>query len=82
MSDTTPADVGTDATTPIISVRPVTLAAPNRGQDLRVRVSAPTTGRDLPVVVTYTMLAVATYIVASLLIDLAIVAIDPRLRHA
>jgi dienelactone hydrolase len=51
MSDTTPADAGTDATTPIISVRPVTLAAPNRGQDLRVRVSAPTTGRDLPVVV-------------------------------
>jgi hypothetical protein len=27
------------------------------------------------------MLAVATYIVASLLIDLALVAIDPRLRH-
>jgi predicted dienelactone hydrolase len=51
MSDTTPADAGTDATTPIISVRPVTLAAPNRGQDLRVRVSAPTAGRDLPVVV-------------------------------
>jgi ABC-type dipeptide/oligopeptide/nickel transport system permease component len=37
--------------------------------------------RDLPVVVTYTMLAVATYIVASLLIDLAIATIDPRLRH-
>ena len=35
--------------------------------------------RDLPVVVTYTMLAVATYIVASLLIDLALAAIDPRL---
>jgi dienelactone hydrolase len=51
MSDTTTADAGTDATTPVISVRPVTLAAPNRGQDLRVRVSAPTTGRDLPVVV-------------------------------
>jgi ABC-type dipeptide/oligopeptide/nickel transport system permease component len=37
--------------------------------------------RDLPVVVTYTMLAVAAYIVASLLIDLAQAAIDPRLRH-
>jgi ABC-type dipeptide/oligopeptide/nickel transport system permease component len=37
--------------------------------------------RDLPVVVTYTMLAVATYIVASLLIDLALAAIDPRLRR-
>jgi ABC-type dipeptide/oligopeptide/nickel transport system permease component len=37
--------------------------------------------RDLPVVVTYTMLAVGSYIVASLLIDLALAAIDPRLRH-
>ena len=37
--------------------------------------------RDLPVIVTYTMLAVATYIVASLLIDLAIASIDPRLRR-
>jgi ABC-type dipeptide/oligopeptide/nickel transport system permease component len=37
--------------------------------------------RDLPVIVAYTMLAVATYIVASLLIDLAIAAIDPRLRR-
>ena len=51
MSDTTPAEAGPDATTPIISVRPVTVASPDRGQDLRVRVSAPTTGRDLPVVV-------------------------------
>jgi ABC-type dipeptide/oligopeptide/nickel transport system permease component len=37
--------------------------------------------RDLPVVVTYTMIAVATYIIASLLIDLALAAIDPRLRR-
>jgi dienelactone hydrolase len=38
--------------TPIISVRPVLLAASlGRGQDLPVRVSAPVTGRDLPVVV-------------------------------
>ena len=51
MSDTTSADAGTDSATPVISVRPVTLAAANRGQDLQVRVSAPTTGRDLPVVV-------------------------------
>jgi dienelactone hydrolase len=36
---------------PIISVRPVVLPAPGRGEDLRVRVSAPLTGRDLPVVV-------------------------------
>lgn len=34
-----------------ISVRPVALAAPDRGQDLQVRVSAPTAGRDLPVIV-------------------------------
>jgi dienelactone hydrolase len=52
MSDTTTsADVGTDPATPIISVKPVTLTAPNRGRDLQVRVSAPTTGHDLPVVV-------------------------------
>src|ERR1700691_1521599 len=51
MSDTTSAALGTDSTTPIVSVRPVTLAAPDRGQDLQVRVSAPTTGHDLPVVV-------------------------------
>jgi hypothetical protein len=31
---------------PIISVKPVALEAPDRGQDLQVRVSAPTTGRD------------------------------------
>jgi dienelactone hydrolase len=38
-------------TTPVISVRPVTLPAPDRGQDLQLRVSAPTTGHHLPVVV-------------------------------
>jgi pimeloyl-ACP methyl ester carboxylesterase len=37
--------------TPVISVRPVTLPAPSRGEDLRVRVSAPVTGGELPVVV-------------------------------
>ena len=40
-----------DTTSPVISVRPVTLAAPDRGQDLQVRVTASTTGRDLPVIV-------------------------------
>jgi fermentation-respiration switch protein FrsA (DUF1100 family) len=34
-----------------ISVRPVILPAPGRGADLEVRVSAPITGQDLPVVV-------------------------------
>lgn len=52
MTDTTSASAVTDAATPIISVRPVLVAAySDRGQDLQVRVSAPTTGRDLPVVV-------------------------------
>lgn len=36
---------------PTISVRPVTLPAPGRGDDLQIRVSAPVTGQDLPVVV-------------------------------
>ncbi|MEV4753552.1 chlorophyllase [Micromonospora sp. NPDC049559] len=36
---------------PVVSVRPVLLPAPGRGEDLRVRVSAPATGRDLPIVV-------------------------------
>ncbi|MFC9226020.1 alpha/beta hydrolase family protein [Streptomyces hygroscopicus] len=51
MSDTTSAHVGTDTTGPVISVGPVALTVPGRGQDLHVRVSAPTTGHRLPVVV-------------------------------
>ena len=48
--NTTP-DVA-DTATPIISVKPVTLATPDRGTDLQVRVSAPATGRGaLPLVV-------------------------------
>lgn len=35
----------------IVSVKPVVLPVSSRGEDLRVRVSAPTTGHDLPVVV-------------------------------
>jgi predicted dienelactone hydrolase len=44
---------GEDVTTPtpVISVRPVVLAAPGRGEDLQVRVSAPATGDELPVIV-------------------------------
>jgi dienelactone hydrolase len=38
-------------TTPIISVKPVVLPAPERGEDLQVRVSAPASGTGLPVVV-------------------------------
>jgi predicted dienelactone hydrolase len=37
--------------TPVVSVKPVVLPAPGRGVDLQVRVSAPVTGRDLPIVV-------------------------------
>ena len=35
----------------VVSVRPVALPAPGRGQDLHVRVSEPATGSELPVVV-------------------------------
>jgi predicted dienelactone hydrolase len=35
----------------VISVRPVVLPAPGRGEDLQVRVSAPATGDDLPIIV-------------------------------
>jgi len=36
---------------PVISVRPVVLPAPGRGDDLQVRVTAPAAGGDLPVIV-------------------------------
>jgi predicted dienelactone hydrolase len=39
-----------DVSAPVVSVSPVVLSAPGRGEDLRVRVSAPTTGRDLPII--------------------------------
>lgn len=35
---------------PIVCVKPIVLPAPDRGEDLRVRVSAPVTGDNLPVV--------------------------------
>jgi len=37
--------------TPVISVSPVVLPAPGRGADLQVRVSAPATGNQLPIIV-------------------------------
>jgi pimeloyl-ACP methyl ester carboxylesterase len=40
-----------EETAPVISVGPVLLPAPGRGEDLQVRVSAPTIGTDLPVIV-------------------------------
>ncbi|MER7663544.1 MULTISPECIES: chlorophyllase [unclassified Streptomyces] len=39
------------APTTIVSAKPVVLPAPGRGEDLQVRVSAPATGGDLPVIV-------------------------------
>ncbi|BBB01370.1 hypothetical protein RVR_8749 [Actinacidiphila reveromycinica] len=52
MSDTTYAPDGVSApTTPVVSVSPIALAAPDRGQDLHLRVTAPTNGHHLPVVV-------------------------------
>ena len=48
------ADARTTATAPaatVISAKPVVLTAPGRGEDLQVRVSAPATGGDLPVLV-------------------------------
>jgi dienelactone hydrolase len=37
--------------TPVVSVHPTALPAPDRGEDLRVRISAPVTGHELPVIV-------------------------------
>jgi predicted dienelactone hydrolase len=53
MSPTEPPAVDAALGTPtsVISIRPVVLPAPGRGEDLQVRVTAPTTGRDLPIVV-------------------------------
>ncbi|MFC3502450.1 alpha/beta hydrolase family protein [Micromonospora krabiensis] len=39
-----------DSPTPVVSVAPLTLPAPGRGDDLQVRVSAPASGHRLPVV--------------------------------
>lgn len=39
------------APTAVVSVKPVVLPAPGRGEDLQVRISAPVTGGGLPVVV-------------------------------
>ncbi|RKG83671.1 alpha/beta hydrolase family protein [Corallococcus terminator] len=39
------------APTPVISVSPVVLSSPGRGEDLQVRVSAPATGSQLPIIV-------------------------------
>jgi dienelactone hydrolase len=40
----------TPASAPVISVSPISLTAPERGTDLQVRVSAPVTGSQLPLI--------------------------------
>jgi predicted dienelactone hydrolase len=50
MSEPTSADGGARAPVPVISVAPVVLPAPGRAVDLQVRVSAPGTGSELPVI--------------------------------
>ena len=42
------ANIPVSAPTPVVSVSPVVLPSPGRGVDLQMRVSAPATGRDLP----------------------------------
>lgn len=44
-------EIKVSVSTPVVSVKPVVLSAPGRGEDLQVRVSAPTNGRDLPIIV-------------------------------
>ncbi|GGU80281.1 hypothetical protein GCM10010211_53070 [Streptomyces albospinus] len=49
-SNTANAQQIADAPTTVVSARPVVLSAPGRGEDLQVRVSAPATGSNLPVI--------------------------------
>ncbi|GHO79395.1 hypothetical protein KSD_71660 [Ktedonobacter sp. SOSP1-85] len=49
-SDMAATSVAMSAPTPVVSVSPVVLSAPGRGVDLQMRVSAPVTGRDLPII--------------------------------
>ncbi|WP_225882010.1 alpha/beta hydrolase family protein [Streptomyces aureocirculatus] len=48
--ETTGADSAFGSPAPVLSVTPVVLPVPGRAVDLEVRVSAPTTGGDLPVI--------------------------------
>ncbi|WP_047869643.1 alpha/beta fold hydrolase [Nocardiopsis sp. RV163] len=50
MSNHQPTGLTGPAPVPTVAVGPITLPAPQRGDDLRVRVSAPVTGTDLPIV--------------------------------
>ncbi|MGW7255143.1 alpha/beta hydrolase family protein [Streptomyces sp. NPDC054834] len=50
MSESTHTAGTISSPTPVLSVSPVVLSAPDRAVDLQVRVSAPVTGSDLPVI--------------------------------
>jgi pimeloyl-ACP methyl ester carboxylesterase len=43
-------NIPVSASTPVVSVSPVVLSAPGRAVDVQMRVSAPITGRDLPII--------------------------------
>ncbi|MHB8595391.1 MAG: alpha/beta hydrolase family protein [Ktedonobacteraceae bacterium] len=49
-SDMAITDVATSTPTPVVSVSPVVLSALGRAVDLQMRVSAPVTGRELPII--------------------------------
>jgi len=49
--DTAKAQKTVGVPTMVVSTRPVVLSAPGRGEDLQVRISAPATGSDVPVIV-------------------------------
>lgn len=49
MSESAPAAVLPSATTPVFSISPIVLPVPGRAVDLQVRVSAPVTGSELPI---------------------------------
>src|SRR6266550_1712189 len=50
MSESTYTADAANAPTPVLSVSPIVLSAPGRAVDLQVRVSAPVTGSELPVI--------------------------------
>ncbi|AYB47357.1 alpha/beta hydrolase family protein [Paenibacillus lautus] len=44
-------EINISVSAPVVSVKPVVLSAPGRGEDLQVRVSAPAVGSELPIIV-------------------------------
>src|SRR5258705_9634735 len=50
MSESTFTSAAVSKPAPVLSVSPVVLSAPGRAVDLQVRVSAPVTGSELPII--------------------------------